>query len=389
MDKIGTTKLLDKLYNLRGDDSEILISMEKDKQAAIDTRERTTEEKNTLQDKITSLQNDEAVLNSEGEELKKVLENIDTSKFSNVLNRLNVEFNPTELYHVVCEKLPEEIESVKNEYQNAVNELETVEEQMNKAITEIDELALRKEEAIANQRKLNEYFELSLSGNNSLTRETITELLAKFGFDNEEQREAAKLLMFPEDSLYEYDKKVNHSNTVKTEQKISETQSVIEPTPIVTELPTDEPKAVENHEEAHHFSPTDYEDMVKSINSITNENEDVKMCLNHVGLDANLFNEKDIAYIKQNLDDLLIVKNVDIAKKNNIDLDLFIDNPKLLVDNEFGQKLEKLLEVGKAPLDVYLSPDILLKYDLSGLNNAIVLLQSNGLDPRKVPLIAY
>ena len=61
----------------------------------------------------------------------------------------------------------------------------------------------------------------------------------------------------------------------------------------------------------------------------------------------------------------------------------------MLVDNEFGQKLDKLIEVGKAPLDVYLNPDILSKYDLSGLNNAIVMLQANGLDPRKVPLIAY
>ena len=41
--------LLDKLYNLRGEDSVILVEMEKQKRASEETRERTTEQKKDLQ----------------------------------------------------------------------------------------------------------------------------------------------------------------------------------------------------------------------------------------------------------------------------------------------------------------------------------------------------
>ena len=34
-------------------------------------------------------------------------------------------------------------------------------------------------------------------------------------------------------------------------------------------------------------------------------------------------------------------------------------------------------------------PSVLVKYDLKGLNNTISVLQISGLDPKKVPLMAY
>lgn len=34
-------------------------------------------------------------------------------------------------------------------------------------------------------------------------------------------------------------------------------------------------------------------------------------------------------------------------------------------------------------------PNVLVKYDLKGLNNTINVLQISGLDPKKVPLMAY
>ena len=48
------TKLLDKLYNLRGEDSVILSKMDSERAKAEETKERTASEKTTLQDKITN-----------------------------------------------------------------------------------------------------------------------------------------------------------------------------------------------------------------------------------------------------------------------------------------------------------------------------------------------
>ena len=107
------------------------------------------------------------------------------------------------------------------------------------------------------------------------------------------------------------------------------------------------------------------------------------------GLDYLDFTNNDLENITANYDDTTLRNNIEIAKNNNMDLDIFADNISLLYDSEFADKINRLMSVGKAPLDIYLNPTVLLKYDLAGLNNAINLLQINGLDPRKVPLMAY
>ena len=67
------TSLLDKLYNLRGEDSVILVSMDKEKQSAVETRDRTSSLKTELQSKINDLTSEENVLADEGEKLKNAL----------------------------------------------------------------------------------------------------------------------------------------------------------------------------------------------------------------------------------------------------------------------------------------------------------------------------
>ena len=51
--------------------------------------------------------------------------------------------------------------------------------------------------------------------------------------------------------------------------------------------------------------------------------------------------------------------------------------------------LEKLFAIGKVAKDINLVPKVLVKYNLQGLSNTINILQISGLDPRKVPLMAY
>ena len=151
--------LLDKLYNLRGEDSVILSKMEK--------------EKALLQDKIEKLTREEATLAEEGEKLKKALSNIKTEDFNTVLEKLNIDFNPDKISQKVSENLPVTIEKVGNEAKKAKEELVSVEEEMNKAVTTIEELGIRKNEALANQKRLNEYFELALNGSINITRDSI------------------------------------------------------------------------------------------------------------------------------------------------------------------------------------------------------------------------
>ena len=83
---------------------------------------------------------------------------------------------------------------------------------------------------------------------------------------------------------------------------------------------------------------------------------------------------------------MIIVK---LWKSVGLKMDILIENIELLLDKELAEKIDKLIAIGKESRDISLMPSVLVKYDLNGLNNTINLLQISGLDPKKVPLMAY
>ena len=374
---LEVTKLLDKLYNLRGSDSVILKEMEASHQKALETKNRTTEEKGILQDKIASLENDSKNLSEQGKKLATVLSGIDKSEFETVISRLNINFDPEALSKKLDDALPKTIEKVNDEIKASQEKLVSVEEEMNSAITEIEELSIRKDTAIANQEKLNEYFDLALKGNINITRESITSLLEQFDFTEEETREAAKILMFPEDALFDYDTRLKESEKksigeVIKEAKNQEVSNVKEePIANVEVLMEDEPIKEEVKEEKKF------------------DREDLMDLFTEIGLDYLDYTTKDLDEVLEHFNEKVIRRNVAIFKNNDLGLDFFSENVNLLYDKEFEAKVDRLLRIGKSALDIYLNPSILTKYDYKGLDKAILILQSSGLDPKKVPLMAY
>lgn len=353
------TKLLDKLYNLRGEDSVILAKMDKEKTKAEETKERTASEKTILQEKIENLTEEERILKEEGEKLVATLSRIKTEDFKIVLEKLKVDFNPDKLSEDVNNLLPKTIDKVKEDIEGAKSELVSVEAEMNTAIATIEELAIRKDEALSNQARLNEYFELALNGNINITRDSITSLLEKFEFTEDEQREAAKIMMFPEDALYDYEKKI---------------KNIEQPGKSISEVFAEAKENVEVEEvKEEKLSPR----------------EELIATLKELGFDYLDFTSNDLDKVLANYTKDILRKNVSYVKERNIKLDIFIDNVSLLYDKELEEKINKLIEIGKAPLDIYLNPNILMKYDVMELTNTIDKLRNSGLDPKKVPLMAY
>lgn len=350
------TKLLDKLYNLRGDDSVVLANMEKEKAKASATKERTTEEKEKLQVKIENLTEEERVLGEEGEKLVETLSRIKTDDFKTVLEKLNIDFNPDKLSEEINRLLPRTIDKVKEEKEIAKADLVRVEAEMNTAIATLEELIIRKDEAMSNQARLNEYFDLALQGNINITRDSITSLLEKFDFSEDEQREAAKILMFPEDALYEYEKKIKAGESGKS---ISEVFA----------------EAKEN--------------LVLEDEKKLSPKEELVELLKELSFDYLDFTSNDLEKILANYNSKTLRENVEYAKEKNMNLDIFIDNVELLYDKDFKNKIDKLIEIGKDPLDIYLNPTVLKKYSIKDLENTIAKLKNSGLDPKKVPLLAY
>ncbi len=383
---LEVTKLLDKLYNLRGSDSVVLKEMESARELAEKTRDRTTEEKSALQEKIAGLQNDSKELNEQGKELIEVLKSIDKKKYETVIDRLAISFDPEALTEKLNENLPETIERVNNEIAHSEEELVKVEEEMNSAITEIEELGIRKDTAMANQEKLNEYFDLALQGNINITRDSITSLLEQFDFSEEETREAAKILMFPEDALFDYDKRLKNSEKKSIGEVMKEAKSQED---VFEEKKEETPNEVVKEEPVAVIREETVEKQPEVVLEKKFDREDLIDLFNEIGLDYLDYTTRDLEEILDHFNEKVIRRNVAIFKNKDLSLDVFVDHLNLLYDKELEAKIDRLLRIGKSALDIYLNPTVLTKYDYRNLDKAIILLQNSGLDPKKVPLMAY
>ena len=412
--------LLDKLYNLRGEDSVILTKMTKEREDAIETQERTKNEKEVLIKEIENLTAEEKTLAEEGEKLTSVLSSINKNDFATVLDRLKIDFDPDVINEKVNKMLPDTIAKVVAENKKASEKLESVEAEMNNAITKVEELGIRKDEALSNQAKLNEYFDLALAGNINITRDEITSLLEKFDFTENEQREAAKILMFPEDALYEYDASYKsgdkasgktitevlveakkESTAVQPEVKAEESESINDLEPIKASADSEpiledifnkvieENIPVEPTPQVENSSAPIFADPTPIVEDKQSEKEKLYEVMRESGLDPEDYNAKSIEKLLTNYNADTLKNNVAELKNKNIDLKILRENIEILYDLELAQKIDKLLALGKEARDISLMPNVLVKYDLKGLNNTINVLQISGLDPKKVPLMAY
>lgn len=375
---VNTDTLLDKLYNLRGADSDILKDMDRQKNKAEETKTRTTDEKITLQRDIAELRKQREELQEQGEKFKETLQGIHREDYATVLSRLHIDFDPKSLLEKLERNLPRTMETVERDTQRAEDELVKVEDEMNAAITTIEELGIRKDAALANQEKLNEYVELSLSGHINITRDSITSLLEEFGFNDEEQREAAKILMFPEDALLQYDEKVKlrEKSGKSISEVLQEAKTMVEDDPVVSvskdeEITREEEVAIE-----------------KEVSSKDIKEEVIKT-LREAGIDYLDFSSDELTKLIENYDKDVVVNNLKFMKDKGIDHDIYVNHVSLMYDRELPNKVELLLSIGKEILDIYLNPIVLVKYNYEQLGSAIQKIKGNGMDPKEVPFVAY
>ncbi len=383
--------LLDKLYNLRGEDSVILVEINKQRNKATEIKTRTTEEKKDLQIRIQELEQLYNDLNSQGEKLTNLLSNIDRDEYATVLDHLGIDFNPQNLVERLNKTLPRAIDSVTMDTKKAEKQLVRVEEEMNDAIQQIEDLSIRRDVALSNQEKLNEYFDLALSGRISITRDSIVSLLEQFGFNSEETREAAKILMFPEDALYDYDERVKEKeqsgksiSDVFTEAKNAE--------PIVEEdVSEDFEEDLEDNleEEEDAVSIIEEEPSVVEFEESTDGKEALLSLLSKNGIDYLDYTGQEIDNLIQHFDEKMIETNIECVKNTHVGVEIFVNHTGLLLDEELPAKIHMLLNVGKEPIDIYLNPNVLEKYSKEELEDAIETIQKNGMDPKNVPLMAY
>ena len=428
MSKLTTDniKLLDKVYNLRGSDSTILVKMEQEMETNANVYDETSTIRQELEDKIQELNNDVEVLSDEGEKLKNILNDINESDYEKLLDTLKIDFHPSEIKEKLESLLPVTVNGLVSDIKMSSNELSRVEDKLQETKTKMEELNLQKEEALVNQDRLNRYLELALNSNINVTREELTSLFTRLEFDEEEARECAKLFMFPEDGLFEYESEYKDAPRIEEEKKVQDEINVVEE-PVIEDSTAAEPVLEEESpitfisadevdkednltviednspeeaindfitekdelavDEIKEVEPTDL--IVDRLQEVIPSKEEVISYLTDLGFDSLDFTTNDIDKIVNNYNQDIINENVNTIKEMGINLDVFADNIELLYDKEMKMKIDKLTSIGKLPQDIYLYPSVLTKYNLNELDSAIKVLQDSGLEPKNVPLMAY
>ena len=393
-----TIALFDKVYNLRGSDSTILVEMEREIDENANSYEETSNIHQGLEETIAKLNNDIETLSDQGERLKSVLNGVDEKDYEKLLETLKVDFHPEEIIDKLNSLLPITVNGLVNDVKMSSNELARVEDKLQEIRTRMEELSIRKEEALVNQDRLNRYFDLALNSSINVTREELTNLFSQFNLSEDESRECAKLLMFPEDGLFEYEqdyKNAPRDTQEKIKEEISEdNEIVIEPIETneapITYIDADEFDKEDNIETTTADELLENNEVVsESVSSYRPSTDEVAEYLTSLGFDALDFTTNDLERIADNYNKELIASNVNTIKDMGINIDVFADNVELFYDSEMKSKIDKLTEVGKLPQDIYLNPSVLTKYNLVELGSAIKVLEDSGLEPKNVPLMAY
>ena len=287
--KQNVTILLDRLYNLKGEDN-VLIRETEDKIEEILAKIANIEE--TIENARANQAEQEqglTVFLQQKSLFETAFEGLTDETFS-ALSRIDVNLEMGTLLSRVQEKSPafinglnEAIESIKNNIIGYESEKEAANEELAK---------LRALLVVHNEQRaqLVSLLEQSLSEEEvereSLTTSFVKKVLVSFGvFTNDEVSKLTKMIIFPEDGLYEYDKGYDERVAKGLIGYVEDEEVTLEPTEvtIVSETPVEEEEEelapVVNEQQGEEIPLEETE----GVPSILNPDGQIKMDLDKVG----------------------------------------------------------------------------------------------------------
>lgn len=207
----NVTILLDRLYNLTGEDNIVIKEIE---ERIADAEQKVSEIEESIAHSKSEQDEKERNLSlflTQKEQFEKVFEGLTDESFS-ALRGINVNLEVGTLLSTVESKAPEYVKLLMSAINDHKKRIEELEEEKNSILAEL--VKLKEELIVQNERRtqLTSLLEQSLSPNEiereSLTPIFVKKVLSPFGiFSPEEITSLTKLIMFPDDGLYEYDEK--------------------------------------------------------------------------------------------------------------------------------------------------------------------------------------
>lgn len=201
--------LLDRLYNLKGDDNVLLRELaDKISQTESDI-DSTAENKNQNELNKVNCEGTLELFLTQKQAFEEAFQGLDNDTFS-ALREIDVNLEIGSLLIAIGERSPEYCERVKKEINEYQTEIDSSVSRLNELQTSLAELEEQKSKVESDREQLISLLEQSLSPNeierDSLTAHYVKRIIAPFGiFSEEELSKLTKLVMFPDEGLYQFD----------------------------------------------------------------------------------------------------------------------------------------------------------------------------------------
>ena len=204
--KLSTMEVsfLDRINNLISPDSVILSNINHGKKEEQTKKDVALKEVADLKANISSNDNIIADLNNESKKFNNIFKNSKSEDFKTLNKELNINFDPDEIKNSISQLLPEKIDKYNNYNKDLETKLAASKKNQSDAEDALSEFEVRLSEATSNQKKLIELIDLAKKGSVNVPRNEVIAILNAVGFEDEDARDTAKIIMFPEDGLISF-----------------------------------------------------------------------------------------------------------------------------------------------------------------------------------------
>lgn len=203
-----TIRLLDRLFNLQGEGNVILADINKRIEETNSSIEETSANQRDNELKKLDCEGKLSVFKNQKEVFESAFEGLDDETFA-ALRDIDVNIEIGTMLTQIAEKSPAYIDSLNSQVESYQLEIERNIASKEELETILSELKSDKTKSEEDRDKLVSLLEQSLSTDDlereSLTTSYVKKILSLFGvFSDEEVKELAKLIIFPDEGLYEY-----------------------------------------------------------------------------------------------------------------------------------------------------------------------------------------
>ena len=378
-----TILLLDKLYNLKGEDNIILQEINSKIEGINNTISATDQRKVSLKGEKEVNENNLLVFTTQQEAFLTAFSDINNDTFG-ALRNIGVNVEIGSMVSTVAEKAPGYIADLQDKIGRIQTEIDNDEAHKQELLEELKQLGEAKTKAEADRASLVGLMEQSLSTSESerdgFTLRLVRDILSRFDlFDNKEIVVLSKLILFPEDGLIEYDKeyperlasgKVGEADFISSEETKEEpttpeedeeeveevttppSKAAVVEEPVVEDHGTHEEESVKIYDKRSEEEPTSIIDLT-SLNAEPETKEEPKETieefLESLGMDMNKFQEENdkennIERLMNELsvtDHDLIANNYELLKSVNAEIAAYRyrRGHSYLSDKELSQKV--------------------------------------------------